>query len=116
MRSPGPSVVDVDAGAGAWDTSSARSVVPALPRGPLQPAESTTSEQKRSRARRWRTPKAPGSIRPSLALAPAPLVAPPSRDGGHAPSSLLGLGRACGAIIRSIQVVSALGTKAGGAR
>ena len=54
------------------------------------------------------TPKRPGSIRPSLALTTDPVVAPPSRDDGHAPSSLLGLGRDCGAIIRSIQVVSAL--------
>ena|GEM_PF-389444 len=45
--------------------------------------------------------------RPSLAPAADPVVAPPSRDGGHAPSSLLGLGRDCGAIIRSIRVVSA---------
>jgi hypothetical protein len=55
-----------------------------------------------------RTPKPPGSIRPSRALTTDPIVAPPSRDDGHAPSSLLGLGRDCVAIIRSIQVVSAL--------
>jgi hypothetical protein len=55
-----------------------------------------------------RTPRPLGSIRPSLALAADPVVTPPSRDDGHAPSSLLGLGRDCGAIIRSIQVVSAL--------
>src|SRR4030095_8491320 len=54
------------------------------------------------------TPKPLGSIRPSLALAADPRVAPPSRDDGHAQSSLLGLGRDRGAIIRSIQVVSAL--------
>ncbi len=53
------------------------------------------------------TPKPLGSIRPSLALVADPVVAPPSRDDGHAPSLLLGLGRDCGAIIRSIQVVSA---------
>jgi hypothetical protein len=55
-----------------------------------------------------RTPKPPGSIRPSLALTTDPVVAPPSRGDGHAPSSLLGFGRDCVAIIRSIQVVSAL--------
>ena len=55
------------------------------------------------------TPKPLGSIRPSLALAADPVVAPPSHDGGHAPSSLLGLGRDGGAIIRSTQVVSAFG-------
>src|SRR5678815_4169425 len=54
------------------------------------------------------TPRPLGSSRPSLALAADLRVAPPSRDDGHAPSSLLGLGRDCGAIIRSIQVVSAL--------
>jgi peptidyl-prolyl cis-trans isomerase A (cyclophilin A) len=54
------------------------------------------------------TPKPLGSSRPSLALAADPVVAAPSRDGGHAPSSLLGLGRDYGAIIRSIQLVSAL--------
>jgi|GEM_PF-302143 hypothetical protein len=54
------------------------------------------------------TPKPLGSIRPSLALAADPVVAPPSRDDGHAPSSFLALGRDCGAIIRSTQVVSAL--------
>src|SRR5215468_2345966 len=48
------------------------------------------------------------SIRPSLALAADLRVAPPSRVDGHAPSSLLDLGRDCGAIIRSIQVVSTL--------
>ena len=55
-----------------------------------------------------RTPKPPGSIRPSLALTTDPVVAPPSRGDGHAPSSLLGFGRDCVAIIRSIRVVSAL--------
>jgi len=55
-----------------------------------------------------RTPRPLGSIRPSLALAADPVVTPPSRDDGHAPSSLLGLGLDCGAIIRSTQVVSAL--------
>jgi len=55
------------------------------------------------------TPKPLGSIRPSLALAADPVVAPPSRGDGHAPSSLRGLGRDCGAIIRSTQRVSALG-------
>ena len=54
------------------------------------------------------TPKRLGSFRPSLALAADPVVTPPSRDDGHAPSSLLGLGLDCGAIIRSTQVVSAL--------
>ena len=53
------------------------------------------------------TPKPLGSIRPSLALAADPVVAPPSRDDGHAPSSLLGLGHDCCAIVRSTQVVSA---------
>ncbi|HET9156805.1 MAG TPA: hypothetical protein VFN91_09075, partial [Myxococcaceae bacterium] len=55
------------------------------------------------------TPKPLGSIRPSLALAADPVVRPPSRDVGHAPLSLLGLGRDCVAIIRSTQVVSAFG-------
>jgi len=59
------------------------------------------------------TPKPPGSIRPSLALAADPSVAPPSRGDGHAASSLLGLGSDCGAIIRSIQVVSTLLVLAG---
>jgi len=59
-------------------------------------------------ARADSTPKPPGSVRPSLALAADPVVAPPSRDDGHAPSSLLGLGRDRGAIIRPIQMVSAL--------
>ena len=45
------------------------------------------------------TPKPPGSIRRSLALA---------ADPGHAPSSLLGLGRDCVAIHRSTRSVSAL--------
>ena len=54
------------------------------------------------------TPKPPGSIRPSLALTTDPVVAPPSGDDGRAPSTLLGFGRDCVAIIRSIQVVSAL--------
>ncbi|HET9157388.1 MAG TPA: DUF3106 domain-containing protein [Myxococcaceae bacterium] len=54
------------------------------------------------------TPKPPGSIRPSLALAADPGVARRFRDSSPAPSSLLGLGRDCRAIIRSIPVVSAL--------
>src|SRR5262249_35038310 len=58
------------------------------------------------------TPKPPGTTRPSLALAVDPVVAPPARDDGHASSSLLGLGRDCGAIIRSIQGVSAFPTAA----
>ena len=45
------------------------------------------------------TPKPPGSIRRSLALA---------ADPGHVPSSLLGLGRDCVAILRSTRSVSAL--------
>jgi hypothetical protein len=45
------------------------------------------------------TPKPPGSIRRSLALA---------ADPGHAPSSLPGLGRDCVAILRSTRIVSAL--------
>src|SRR4029453_11778267 len=53
------------------------------------------------------TPKPLGSIRLSPALAADPVVAPPSRDGGHAPSSLLGLSRDDVAIIRSTQAVSA---------
>ena len=55
------------------------------------------------------TPKPLGSIRPSLALAADPVVCPPSRDDGHAPSSRLGLSRDCVAIIRSTQEVSAFG-------
>jgi len=49
-----------------------------------------------------RTPKPSGSIRPSLALTTGPVVAPPSRDGGHARSSLLGLGRDCIALVSTL--------------
>jgi len=58
------------------------------------------------------TPKPLESIRPSLALAADPVVTRPLRDPSPAPSSLLGLGRDRGAIIRSIQVVSTFVTGA----
>src|SRR6185369_11394238 len=40
--------------------------------------------------------------RPSLALTTGPVVAPPSRDDGHARSSLLRLGRDCIALVSTL--------------
>jgi hypothetical protein len=51
IRSPGPRVVEVDGAALTWGTSSARRVVPPVPRGPLQPAESTSADIRMERRR-----------------------------------------------------------------
>ena len=48
------------------------------------------------------------AARSSLTLAPDPVVPRRSRDPSPAPSSLLGFGRGCGAILRSARAVSAI--------